>query len=86
MTVTSKVKVEVEKKIIYCDSCKDKIGFADECHSSLISLTFTGIGYSAYGGACDSEWDYQLCRKCATALKDFLDAGQSFQDLPEATK
>ena len=81
-----KVKTEVEKEALFCDSCGEKLCFADENHQNYIELSFKGIGYTMYGGACDSEWDYMLCRKCATALKDFLDAGHNLQTLPEASE
>ena len=79
------VKIEVEKEVMYCDSCNCKIGFSDENHQNYIEFTFKGTGYTTYGAACDTEWNYLLCRKCATALKDFLDNPKTnLQMLPEA--
>lgn len=79
-----KVQVEVEQETIFCDSCGEKICLATDNHSDGIELSMIGTGYSAYGGAVDSEWNYSLCRKCATALKDFLDSGKNLQKLPES--
>lgn len=83
-----KVTVEIEKEKLFCDSCGAELCFIEENHNSrnLIDLSFKGTGYSAYGGAVDSEWDYQLCRECACALKDYLDAGRNLQELPKADK
>jgi|WetSurMetagenome_2_1015567.scaffolds.fasta_scaffold71831_5 hypothetical protein len=78
------VTVEQEVEIAYCDSCGGKIGNNNEQHQNAIQISFTGTGYSTYGGKVKAEWDYVLCRKCALALKDFLDAHHSLQDLPEA--
>jgi hypothetical protein len=84
MEKKEKVTIEKEVKVTYCDSCGEKIGTSDQQHQNAIQLSFTGTGYTLYGSACNSEWDYVLCRKCATALKDFLDAHHSLQKLPEA--
>jgi hypothetical protein len=78
------VTVEQEVEISYCDSCGEKIGNSDQQHQNAIQLSFTGTGYTLYGGECAAEWNYVLCRKCSTALKDFLDAHHSLQNLPEA--
>ena len=78
------VKVEIDKEAIFCDSCGCQCCFKDENHESVIELSMKGTGYTTYGESCDSEWTYQLCRKCATALKDFLDGNHNLQDLPES--
>ena len=81
-----KIEVKVEKEALFCDSCGERLCFADENHQSLLELQIKGTGYTTYGGMTDCEWDYQLCRKCATALKDYLDSGRNLQNLPESTK
>lgn len=83
-----KVMVEIEREKLFCDSCGAELCFVEENHhtKSLIELSLKGTGYSMYGGAVDSEWTYQLCRKCATVLKDYLDAGRNLQELPETDK
>lgn len=79
-----KVKVEIEKEALFCDSCDKQVCFADENHQNYIELSFKGIGYTAYGGSCNSEWDYILCRKCATVLKYYLDSKHNLQKLLES--
>lgn len=79
------VSVTIEKEVLFCDSCGCQLCFKDESHQSVIELSFKGTGYTMYGGTCDTEWDYQLCRKCATSLKDYLDGGKNnLQNLPES--
>lgn len=83
MTKKKTVMVPVEKEVLCCDSCGKELCFSDENHQNAIELSMKGVGYSAYGGSVDSEWDYQLCRECATSLKSFLDSKRSLKDLPE---
>lgn len=78
------VKVEIEKEALFCDSCGKQVCFADENHQNYIELSFKGTGYTMYSGSCDTEWDYILCRKCASALKDYLDSKHNLQKLPES--
>ena len=72
------VMMPLSKEVVYCDSCGKAL------IDDPIELSFKGTGYSAYGGAVDSEWDYDLCRECASALKDYLDSHKSLKDLPKA--
>lgn len=62
---------------------KEEVCFSDENHQNAIELSMKGVGYTAYGGAVDSEWDYQLCHECATILKSYLDSNKSLKDLSE---
>lgn len=79
------VKVEQKQDVYYCDSCGTKIGTEQDCfHQSAIQMCMTGIGYAAYSEVRDSEWNYTLCRRCATALKDFIDTHNNLQKLPES--
>lgn len=83
------IEVKVIRQAVCCDSCGAQLYIEDDPTANLdntIELSFKGVGYSVYGGRCDSEWTYQLCRKCASSLKDFLDGSHSLQELPQATE
>ena len=54
---------------IICDECHDII----KHDKDVMTLIITGTGYSMYGGACESEWEYNLCRHCASNLKEHYD-------------
>ena len=78
MKKTEIIMKPFSEEVTYCDSCGKQL------EGDILQLSITGTGYSAYGGAVDSEWDYDLCRECATALKDYLDSHKSLKDLPKA--